>query len=109
MDRKSDVSCDFVVSRSPEPAGSWKVTRAGRWCATFVSFDDALASARRWALELYSRPRGEETRVYIERTRSRLEIDAHFALRDGAESPGTVSIDGFLPPASAAEAAHRGA
>lgn len=109
MDRKSDVSCDFVVSRSPEPAGSWKVTRAGRWCATFVSFDDALASARRWAMDLYARPPGEATRVYVERTRGRLEIDAHFVPRARDGTSGSLAFDGFLPHASAAEAAHRGA
>lgn len=41
---------EFAVSRSTEPGGGWRVTRAGHCIASFRSFAEAVAAARAWDL-----------------------------------------------------------
>lgn len=65
------MSCDFVISRCPHERG-WKVDRARRWLASFATLDDAMEAATRWASE-HAASGTEPTRLYLERTRGRLE------------------------------------
>lgn len=65
------MSCDYVISRCPRE-GAWKVDRARRWLASFASLDDALEATTRWATT-HAAAGTETTRIWLERTRGRLE------------------------------------